>query len=588
MKSWSPATDADVAIGGTEGKLQRMKARVHRLSGNIVDLFGRRLFPGTVEWSGGTIRRIMPTPGKRYGHCIAPGFVDAHIHIESSLLPPAEFARWAVVHGTVATVSDPHEIANVLGVRGVHYMVADGRRTPFKFNFGAPSCVPATTFETAGAALDAGAVARLLARPEIKYLSEVMNFPGVLHHDPHLMAMIATAHHYGKPVDGHAPGLRGKSARAYAAAGISTDHECFTLAEARAKLAAGMSILIREGSAARNFAALAPLLRTHPARCMFCCDDLHPDLLMVRHLDEHVRRALRTGADRFDVLRCASVLPVEHYRLDVGLLREGDPADFIVFEGWRDLRVRRTFLRGELVARDGRTLLPRQPSRVINRFRAKPRRVEEFAVKVGRGVLAEPAAHRDGSPYRSLRINVIEAINGQLISRHVRLPVRVVDGVVVADPQRDLLKIAVVNRYTAHAPVAVGFIRGFGLREGALASSVAHDSHNVVAVGADDAALCAAVNLVIANRGGLAVVGRGRRAVLPLPIAGLMATQDGRTVARRYTALDAEAKRLGSRLDAPFMTLSFMALLVIPDLKLSDRGLFSAAQWGFVPVVEPQ
>jgi len=551
-----------------------------RLSGNIVDLHARRIYPGTVEWAGGRITRLQPEPGRRYAHYIAPGLVDAHIHIESSLLPPAEFARWAVVHGTVATVSDPHEIANVLGGAGVDFMVRDGRHTPFKFNFGAPSCVPATGFETAGAALGARAVARLLARPEIKYLSEVMNFPGVLAGDPSLRAMIAAAKKLGKPVDGHAPGLRGRTAARYAAAGITTDHECVTLPEALDKLRAGMKILLREGSAARNFAALAPLLKTHPDRCLFCCDDLHPDLLMLRHLDEHVRRALRGGADRFDVLRCATVNPVEHYHLDVGLLRVGDPADFIVFEGWKNFRVRRTYLRGALVARDGRSRLPRQPSRQPNRFKARPRRVEDFVVRVGRGVPAGVRLIRRIRP----TLNVIAAIDGQLITRHVRLPARVVGGVIVADPRRDLLKIAVVNRYAPRAPVAVGFIRGFGLRAGALASSVAHDSHNIVAVGVDDAALCAAVNLVIRHRGGLSVVGRGRRAVLPLPIAGLMSGADGRTVARRYTALDARAKALGSRLGAPFMTLSFMALLVIPDLKLSDRGLFSGAHWGFTPL----
>jgi adenine deaminase len=539
-----------------------------RLSGNIVDLFNRRIFPGTVEWSGGVIRRITATPGRRYAHYLAPGFVDAHIHIESSMLPPAEFARWAVVHGTVATVSDPHEIANVLGAAGVDYMIRDGKRTPFKFNFGAPSCVPATTFETAGAALDAAAVAGLLARKDIRYLSEVMNFPGVLGRDPSLMAMIAAAQKLGKQVDGHAPGLRGEQARAYAAAGPTTDHECFTLAEAQDKLAAGMKILIREGSAARNFAALAPLLTTHADRCMFCCDDLHPDLLMVRHLDEHVRRALKAGTDKFDVLRCASVNPVEHYQLDVGLLRAGDPADFIVFDGWKKLRVRRTYLRGKLVARDGRSLLPRQPSKAPNAFRARPRQPEEFRVA------AQPGA-----------LNVIEAVNGQLVTRHLRETARVEDGAVVGDPARDILKIAVVNRYAPKAPVAVAFIRGFGLTAGALASSVAHDSHNVVAVGVDDASLCAAINLVIGARGGLSVVGRGRSAVQPLPIAGLMADGDGRAVARRYTELDRAAKKLGSKLDAPFMTLSFMALLVIPDLKLSDRGLFSAAKWGFTPVL---
>jgi adenine deaminase len=561
-----------------------MPARVHRLSGNIVDLHQRRIYPGTVEWSGGVIRRIVPAPGKRFRHYLAPGFVDAHIHVESSMLPPAEFARWSVVHGTVATVSDPHEIANVLGVAGVDYMVRDGRRTPFKFNFGAPPCVPATTFETSGATLDARTVVRLLARPEIKYLSEVMNFPGVLGGDPSLRAMIAAAKRHGKAVDGHAPGLRGKQARAYAAAGITTDHECFTLPEARDKLAAGMKILIREGSAARNFAALAPLLKTHPDRCMFCCDDLHPDLLMVRHLDEHVRRALRGGADRFDILRCASVNPVEHYGLDVGLLRVGDPADFIVFNGWESLKVRRTYLRGELVAREGRSLLPRQPSRTPNRFRARPRRPEDFAVRCGDLPSSRPK--RVGVNARHLTLNVIEAINGQLITRHRRERVPAKDGALAADPKRDLLKIAVVNRYAQAAPVAVGFIRGFGLKAGAMAASVAHDSHNIVAVGADDASLCRAVNLVIRAQGGLSVAGPAGTAVLPLPIAGLMASGDGRSVARRYTRLDRLVKHLGSRLDAPYMTLSFMALLVIPDLKLSDRGLFSATRWGFVPVAE--
>ena len=564
-----------------------MNNRIQRLSGNIVDLHARRLYPGTVEWKSGRITRLVEEPDKKYAHFIAPGLVDAHIHIESSMLPPAEFARWAVVHGTVATVSDPHEIANVLGVAGVDYVIRDGARTPFKFNFGAPSCVPATSFETAGARLDAAAVGRLLQRKEISYLSEVMNFPGVIARDPSLMAMIEAAKKAGKPVDGHAPGLRGSDLEKYAAAGITTDHECFTLPEAVEKLNLRMKILIREGSAARNFAALAPLLKTNASDCLFCCDDLHPDLLMVRQIDEHVRRALGSGADRFDVLRCASVNPVEHYKLNVGLLRAGDAADFIVFDSWKDFRVRRTYIDGALVARDGRSLLPRQPSKTPNKFRAKPRRAADFAVKVGRVIPNAPLrADFDPGALGIMRptLNVIDAINGQLVTRHSCETPRIVKGEIVADPKRDILKIAVVNRYALHAPVTVGFIRGFGLKFGALASSVAHDSHNVVAVGVDDESLCAAVNLVIKNRGGLSFVGRKKRAVLPLPIAGLMSDCDGRSVAARYTLLDGLAKKAGSKLDAPFMTLSFMALLVIPDLKLSDRGLFSAAKWGFVPL----
>jgi adenine deaminase len=540
---------------------------VQRISGCIVDVVNRVEFPGTIEVAEGMIQRIRREARPRAAGLIMPGLVDAHIHIESSMLPPAEFARLAVVHGTVATVSDPHEIANVLGVAGVDYMIAEGRRTPFKFYFGAPSCVPATEFETAGAALDVRAVTALLRRKEIRYLTEVMNFPGVLRRERDVCAKIAAAKKMGKVIDGHAPGLRGAAAAKYAAAGISTDHECFSLAEAKEKLRARMKIQIREGSAARNYAALAPLLKTDPESCMFCCDDLHPDLLVQHHLDAHVRRALALGVDRFDALACATLNPIRHYGLDVGLLREGDPADFIVVDSWKNFRVRRTYLGGRVVASEGKSRLPRQPARVVNRFHARPRSPKDFAVSA-----------------RGDRLNVIEALNGQLITRHRVLRAKIVEGGAVADPTRDILKIAVINRYAPLANAAVAFVRGFGLREGALASSVAHDSHNVVAVGADDVALAAAINLVIERCGGISAVGRGRREILPLPIAGLMATDDGYFVARRYASLDAFAKKLGSKLDAPFMTLAFMALLVIPDLKLSDRGLFSARRWNYAPL----
>ncbi|MGH7995505.1 MAG: adenine deaminase [Opitutaceae bacterium] len=547
------------------------RGAVRRVRGWIVDVVRREEFHGAVEIAAGRIRRVVREPGPRAsarrGPLILPGFVDAHIHVESSLLPPAEFARLAVTHGTVATVSDPHEIANVLGAAGVAYMLAEARKTPLKILFGAPSCVPATDRESAGAVLDAKAVARLLRRPDIGYLSEVMNFPGVLKRDPSLLGKIAAARALGKPVDGHAPGLGAKAAKAYAAAGISTDHECFTLGEARGKLRAGMKILIREGSAARNFAALAPLLLTDPARCMFCCDDLHPDLLVRRHVDELVRRALAWGADRFDAVACASLNPVRHYGLKVGLLQPGDPADFIVADGWKRLRVQRTYIDGRLAADRGRCLWPRRRPAVANRFRAERRRLSDFIV---------PAAGR--------RVRAIQALDGQLVTRAALVPARIAGGAALADPARDLLKIAVVNRYRPRAPVAAAFVRGFGLRRGAIASSVAHDSHNIVAVGTGDEELAAAVNAIVRLRGGICVVDGGRVFALPLPIAGLMAVGEGRAVARRYIALDRRAKRMGSRLRAPFMTLSFMALLVIPDLKLSDRGLFSGIRWRFEPV----
>jgi len=533
------------------------------VSGNIVDLAGGRVFPGTIEVHGGRIGRITSDSG-RYDGYLLPGFVDAHIHVESSMLPPSEFARLAVVHGAVATVSDPHEIANVLGVPGVRYMIEDGLRVPFHFAVGAPSCVPATTFETAGARLDAQAVSDLLASDRIAYLSEVMNVPGVLSGDAELIAKIAAARRLGKPVDGHAPGLRGDACRAYFAAGITTDHECFELDEALEKIGYGVKILIREGSAARNFDALYPLLRDQADRCMLCSDDKHPNDLERGHVNALVARAVAAGVPVMNALRAACVNPVEHYRLPTGLLRPGDRADFIEVAALRDFRVRRTWVAGQLVARDGATVLPRVPTTTPNQFRASARRPQDFAL-----------------PARGDYVNVIEPADGQLVTRRRRERVALRAGLAVADPTRDLLKIAVVNRYT-DAPPAVAFIRNFGVKRGAIASSVAHDSHNVVAVGTSDEDLCRAVNEVIRHRGGLAVATPEAVESLPLPIAGLMSDLPGAEVARRYADLDRRAKELGSTLAAPFMTLSFMALLVIPEIKLSDKGLCDAAAWHFV------
>jgi adenine deaminase len=534
-----------------------------RERGFVVDLFARRIFPAELSVHQGRIQAIVPMEAQQVERVyLLPGFVDAHVHVESSLLPPPEFARLATVHGTVATVSDPHEIANVLGIEGVRYMMRTGQQVPFKFCFGAPSCVPATRFESAGAELSADDI-RTLFTEGITYLSEMMNFPGVLSGDPDVLAKLAVARAMGRPIDGHAPGLRGEQVRQYAAAGITTDHECTELEEALEKIAAGMKILIREGSAARNFDALHPLLRLHPESCMFCTDDQHPDLLVQGHINELVRRAVALGYDLFDVLRAASLHPVQHYGLPVGLLRVGDPADFIVVEDLTDFRVLRTYINGELVANEGKPLLEHRSVECPNQFRARPKRVEEFRL-----------------PAQGTRARVIEAYDGQLLTGELLLPVRTHDGEVLPDPEQDILKLTVVNRY-ADAPPAVALIRGFGLRRGALASSVAHDSHNVIAVGASDEELCRAVNAVIEHRGGLAVVEGEEVLVLPLPIAGLMSPEDGYTVARLYTALDQRAKQLGSPLRAPLMTLSFMALLVIPALKLSDRGLFDGRSFRF-------
>lgn len=536
----------------------------------LVDVHQRRIYPAAIVVENGRIRSIreMPEAPTGAGYML-PGFVDAHVHIESSMLPPAEFGRLAAVHGTVATVSDPHEIANVLGEAGVLYMLEEARRSPVKFCFGAPSCVPATSFETAGAALDVAAVERLLQRPDIGYLSEMMNFPGVLHAEAQVMAKIRTAQRIGKPIDGHAPGLRGEAARRYFEAGITTDHECFSFEEGREKALLGVRILIREGSAARNFEALWPLLLEFPQQVMFCSDDKHPDDLLRGHIDRLVARAVAKGCDLFDALRAASVNPVQHYGLPVGLLREGDPADFIRVRDLTDFRVLETYIGGECIAANGQSLLPHQPAHTPNAFVAQPKRPEDFRLPArGAGI-----------------VRLIRVWDGQIITGSEEGRARVQDGLLMAYPGQDVLKIAVVNRY-ADAPPAVGFVSGFGLQRGAVASSVAHDSHNIVAVGTDDASLCAAVNAVIEARGGISATdGQGNTRVLPLPIAGLMSPDNGYTLAHNYAALDAWTREtLHCPLQAPFMTLSFLALPVIPVLKMTDLGLFDVEQFRHVEV----
>jgi adenine deaminase len=544
------------------------------ITANVVDLFARSIAPATIRVADGRIQSITPTkapaPDPALPYAL-PGFVDAHVHVESSLLVPSEFARMAVAHGTVATVSDPHEIGNVLGVAGVEFMLENASHSPFKFCFGAPSCVPATPFETAGAEITAADIEQLFKNPKIGYLAEMMNWPGVLSRDAGVMEKIALAQQAGRPVDGHAPGLRGADAARYASAGISTDHECFTADEARDKLAVGMKILIREGSAARNFDALIELLPEHYANLMFCSDDKHPDTLVLGHINQLVQRAVALGQDVFSVLRVACINPVQHYRLPVGLLREGDPADFIVVSNLQDFQLQKTYLNGELVAENGKSLLLASPIAVVNNFHAQPVKAADFQ-------LAAPAT--------ATTLRVIECFDGQLITARLDMAPRVEKGFVVPDVAQDVLKLAVVNRYQPQVAPAVAFIRGFGLTHGALASSVGHDSHNITAVGCDDASIARAVNLVIAAKGGLAAVGAdGQELLLPLPVAGLMSDQEGQTVAATYAAIDALSKQLGSPLGAPFMTLSFMALLVIPSLKLSDKGLFDGEAFRFVEAV---
>jgi adenine deaminase len=542
-----------------------MKPSIYTVSGNIVDVVRGRIFKGVVTIQNGKIAGVEEKEVKE-GQYILPGLIDAHIHIESSMLIPSEFARLAVVQGTVATVSDPHEIANVLGVDGVEFMIRNGNRVPFKFYFGASSCVPATPFETAGASLDIPEIEYLLNKPEIKYLSEMMNFPGVLNRDPEVMAKLELARKAGKPVDGHAPGLRGEEAGRYISAGISTDHECFTLEEARDKIRFGMKVLIREGSAARNFDDLAPLIAESPQMVMFCSDDRHPDDLVQRHMNDLVKRALSRDYDPIDVIRCCTLNPVRHYNLEVGLLQQDDPADFIVIDSLEEFNILETYVNGDLVAESGKSLIPSVREDSPNKFNARMPSPEDITV-IPEGKW----------------VKVIEAIDGQLITHELEELVVNSGQPFEGDIHRDILKMVVLNRYEPALP-AVGFIHNFGLKSGAIASTVAHDSHNIIAVGASDKEILHALNALISTKGGVCCVHGDELTLLPLPVAGLMSGDDGYEVAKAYEKLTRLTHDLGSELRSPFMTLSFMALLVIPELKLSDRGLFDGKSFNFAPL----
>ena len=541
---------------------------IQSITGNIVDVLNKNIYHGTIHIENGRIASIEKTSlsrgeGRGEAVFILPGFIDAHIHIESSMLIPYEFSRIALTHGTVATVSDPHEIANVMGVEGVRYMIRNAEHTPLKFYFGVPSCVPATSFETAGAEITAQDVEALFLEHDLKYLAEMMNYPGVLNRSDLVMDKIDVAKKFNKVIDGHAPGLRGDDAANYIAAGISTDHECITKEEALDKLKHGMKILIREGSAAKNFDALISLVEEFPEEVMFCSDDKHPDDLEIGHINDLVKRAFKLGLDKMNVLRCACVNPVLHYDLEVGLLQSGDEADFIVVDNLDQLHVLKTVINGEIVAEDGSVFLPEKSFAPINNFSSVQKSKKDFRV--------EP---------RTMKKRVIVALDGQLITEEITVKPKIENEWVVSDTENDILKIVLVNRYRDETPI-IGFIKNFGLREGAIASSVAHDSHNIIAVGVSDQEICDAVNLIIENKGGLSVATKASKNILPLPVAGLMSTDSWQKVSADYARLDRMAKQLGSKLRAPFMTLSFMALLVIPKFKISDKGLFDASAFGF-------
>ena len=532
------------------------------VKGNIVDILNKRIFKGEVCIENGRISAIKEVNHKVENY-ILPGFIDAHIHIESSMVVPSEFAKIALIHGTVATVSDPHEIANVLGVKGVDFMIENGKKVPLKFNFGAPSCVPATSFESAGAVINADDIQKMMANPDIKYLAEMMNYPGVLFDDEEVLQKIEYAKNNNKPIDGHAPGLRGDEVSKYIAAGISTDHECFTYEEALEKLQKGMKILIREGSAAKNFEALIDLLPEHYKNMMFCSDDKHPDDLLIGHINQLCERAVAKGIDVFKVLQVACVNPVHHYNLEVGLLQVGDAADFIVINNLEKFRVLETYIQGELVAKNGKSFVKSVPFEILNNFESEKKKVTDF----------EFLSSTD-------KIRVIEALDGELVTNEILANALVADGKIVSNVEDDILKMTVVNRYQNTKP-SIAFIKNFGIKNGAIASSVGHDSHNIIAIGTSDELICSAVNLLIQHKGGICALNDTIEKIVALPVAGIMSDQPAEIIGNAYAELDAMAKEMGSSLSAPFMTLSFMALLVIPSLKLSDQGLFDGNSFKF-------
>jgi len=532
------------------------------VQGNIVDIQNRKIFKGEIDIKNGKINSIREV-NYTVENYILPGFVDAHIHIESSMLVPSEFAKIAVLHGTVATVSDPHEIANVLGVKGVEFMIENGKKVPLKFNFGAPSCVPATPFESAGAIINSDDIKLMMENPDINYLAEMMNYPGVLFDDEEVLKKIQHAKNNNKPIDGHAPGLRGDDITKYIAAGISTDHECFTYDEALEKLQKGMKVIIREGSAAKNFEALIDLLPEHYENMLFCSDDKHPDDLLLEHINQLCERAVAKGIDVFKVLQVACVNPVRHYKLDVGLLQKNDAADFIIVEDLEKFKVLETYINGELVAKNRESFVQSVDFEVLNNFNTDFKKISDFEFKSA-----------------GKKIRVIEALDGELVTNEIEVDSFIENGNLVSNTEKDVLKMTVVNRYQNTKP-AIAFIKNFGIKEGAIASSVGHDSHNIIAVGVSDEMICKAVNLIIKNKGGVSAVTESEEKIVSLPVAGIMSDKTALEIGKAYAELDTMAKEMGSKLLAPYMSLSFMALLVIPSLKLSDKGLFNGDSFQF-------
>jgi adenine deaminase len=538
------------------------------LEGNLVDVIGQRIFPARVSFQDGVITGVEEISGKFEGFLI-PGMIDSHIHIESSLLCPSRFAEAVVPHGTTAVITDPHEIANVLGLQGVDYMVKDSKTVPLRVYFTAPSCVPSTPFETSGAHFGAREIEALLSRPEFVALGELMNYPGAVAHDPQVMEKIEVARKLGRPIDGHAPLLSGEDLKEYVRLGILTDHECTSSAEAKEKHELGMQIMVRQGSASRNLEALAEFARSNDF--FLVSDDKSVSDLVSGHLDRILAEAVEQGIDPVRAIRAVTINPALHYGLSIGAIEVGRKADIVQVADLKSFHVQDVYVDGQLVASRGAPKFEVKPKEMAYQFVLMRKVPSDFEV-MSTSPLAE--------------VRVIGIVKDEIITEDLTATLRTENGRVLPDLEQDVLKIAVVNRY-GDAPVANGFVKGFGMKRGAVASSVAHDAHNIIVIGASSEDMATAVNTLVMEGGGFCACADGKTHILNLRVAGLMCTRRAVEVKRVLDIVQARVRELGSPLENPFMTMSFLSLLVIPALKLGDRGLFDVRAFKFVDVLLP-
>ncbi len=532
------------------------------IRGNLLNVFTEEIYSAEIGFENGLISCVKPVDGN-FNTLILPGFIDSHIHIESSMLCPSRFAEAVIPHGTTSVIADPHEIANVMGVNGINYMFEDASTVPLKMFLTAPSCVPATKFETSGGIITSKDIDALLKRPEFVGLGEVMNFPGVIGQDPDVIEKLEVAHAHKKPIDGHAPMLSGTELCSYVAAGISTDHESTTPSEAFEKRRLGMKIMMREGSSAKNLKALAAV-----GGDFIVSDDKDPEDLVEGHVDKMLLKAIEYGIDPVKALKMVTLNPAEHYSLNNGNLVPGKAADMVIVDDIEKLNVKKVYIDGKLVSNNGTLNFEVNPLKLQSTFKSSPKKPDDFNLY-------------SDSPKT---VRVIEIIEDQLITHKTTAHLNIQNGNLMADIENDVLKIAVVERY-GNNRMTNGFIKGFNLKNGAIASSVAHDSHNIIVIGTNSTDMTKAVNSVITNNGGLSVVSNGKVTDLKLPLAGLMSDRTAKEVAKDLTILKQLVRDLGSNLSSPFMTMSFLALLVIPNLKISDKGLFDVEKFEFVNLV---